>query len=536
MTFRNFEEFLVTQAARFGALPAIIADRRSLTYADLERRSREVGAALQALGIRQGDRVAVWLPSSPEWVEIYLACARIGAIMVAINPRFKSKELSVILEKARARVLVLGRGFRGIDTMGVLADLPASATDTLDFVISVCATDMDTDAAQALPRAAWLPFERLTAQGPLTPIEPSIDVPCAIFVTSGTTSGPKLALHSQDRLLIHAHDIARAHGFLEPATVVLAALPLCGQFAFIYLMGGLAAGVPVVLTEVFDPREMAEAMIRLRVTNMTGPDDLFYQILDQVEQTPAFPDLRFATYGCFNSPPESFIKTTDDRGLRGVGCYGSTELQGVIALQPPDSNPTTRMRSGGIISNPDAKVRVRDPETGTILPQGERGAIEIATPTLMLRYFNDEEATRAAITEDGYFRTGDFGYVRADNDLVFLTRMNDALRLSGFLVDPLEIAGHIELHPSVLSCQVVSGMSPNGARPVAFLILREGQAFDEAALRQHCERALAKFKVPVRFVPVANYPVIVGANGEKVQRQVLKERADALLAEARPAK
>ena len=476
-------------------------------------------------------RVALWMPSRPEWVEAFFACARVGVVAVAVNPRFRSSELSIILERSEAKALIYWPSFKGVDCMSTLSDIPVAAARHILFLIAVRNNDLPRAIPSAVSAAKYISFEDLLTNrsgGKTVDIDPAS--PCSIFVTSGTTKGPKLALHAHGPMLTHAYDIARCHGFLEPDTVVLAALPLCGQFAFVYLMGGLAAGVPVVITEAFDAEFVASAMLRLGVTHTTGPDDLFYQLLDQVDGNPAFPKFRFAPYGCFNSPPESFIQKMDARGFQCVGCYGSTELQGIIAVQPLGSDAATRIRGGGFISNPDARVRVRNPDTGALLAPGEQGTLEIATPTLTLGYFGDAASTSEAITEDGYFRTGDFGCVREDGSLVFLSRMNDALRLSGFLVNPVEIASHIEMHPAILSCQVVSAHTDSGQRPVAFVIVREGTAFNEDNVREHCARALAKFKVPVRIVAVERYPMIVGANGEKVQRQILKAQAQELVA------
>lgn len=519
----NVHAFLTRQAATHGPRPAIVSEGRTITFEELNETTARIAKGLHDQGIRAGDRVALMLPSIPEWVELYFACVRLGAIAVVINPRFRGHELGGILAKARPSAIAFMPEFKGVDNDAILAALPTEATQSLTFQIRV-------EDARPSPETRGLALSSITmdslrgASGH-PPFALSGDTPCAIFITSGTTSGPKLALHGQRGMLIHADDIARTHGFHQPGTVVLAALPLCGQFAFAYLSGALTAGAPTLITPGFEAGETADRMIRHGVTNMAGPDDLIRQLLAQSPDAIAFPDFRFAPYGCFNSQPEVFVPEADARGFTCVSTYGSTELQGLIAVRPADTPADVRMTGGGFLSNRDARMRVRDPDSGAILGYGQPGALEISTPTRMLRYFGDDEATVEAICDDGYFRTGDLAVTSADGSFTFVSRMNDALRLSGFLVNPLEISGFVETHPSVKACQVVEVATDKGNRPLAFVIAEDAAAIDEATLTEYCASALARFKIPVRFVVLDQFPTVEGPNGSKVQRQALKIRA-----------
>lgn len=157
------------------------------------------------------------------------------------------------------------------------------------------------------------------------------------------------------------------------------------------------------------------------------------------------------------------------------------------------------------------------------------GELEFTGPSRMVGYFGDETATRAALTPDGYFRSGDLGYTTADGRFVFLARMGDALRLGGFLVSPAEVEAVLAEHPSVAAAQVVGARTAAGLRPVGFVILAPGAAFDEAALIAHCADRMAKFKVPVRVQPIDAFPVTPGANATKIQKHKLRELAEASL-------
>ena len=179
-----------------------------------------------------------------------------------------------------------------------------------------------------------------------------------------------------------------------------------------------------------------------------------------------------------------------------------------------------------------AKVRVRNPDNGRLLPHGESGELELAGPSRMAGYYDDPAATNETVTEDGFVRTGDLGHTLADGSFAFLSRMGDVLRLGGFLVSPAEIESYIQGHATIDGCQVVGATGPVGTRPVAFVTLRPGAGFDEGGLLSWCLDGMAKFKVPERFVPLAAFPTTKSANGTKIQRARLREMAAAATASA----
>jgi fatty-acyl-CoA synthase len=219
------------------------------------------------------------------------------------------------------------------------------------------------------------------------------------------------------------------------------------------------------------------------------------------------------------------------RGLRVAGVYGSSEVQALFSHHNELDGPLEeRALGGGWPVSPLAQARARDVSTGAILPHGEHGALEIRAPSQLLGYFGDAEATREAFTEDGFFRTGDLGYTLADGRFVFLARMGDVLRLSGFLVSPVQIESVLVEHPAVTACQVVGVDGPAGARPYAFVTRAPGAPFDEAALIAFARERMARYKVPERVVCVDAFPTVQSANAIKVQKARLREMAQALAA------
>lgn len=213
-------------------------------------------------------------------------------------------------------------------------------------------------------------------------------------------------------------------------------------------------------------------------------------------------------------------------GVAVQSIYGSSELQARFARQRLDAAPERLLEAGGFPLSPLAQVRAADIDSGRILPHGEKGELQVRAPSQMQSYFGDAHASARGITEDGFVRTGDCGYTRADGSFVHEARIGDVLKLSGFMVSPAEIEAMLQTAPGVLQCQVVGAQSARGLRAVAFV--RCAGAFDEAALLRFCRERLAGFKVPARIVQVDAFPMTAGANAPKVQKSRLREMAQGL--------
>ena len=511
-------------ALQHGAAPALFDEDRPVSFAELARRSRHLAAGLARLGIGPGDRVAVWLPNCSAWIETLLACGRLGAIVVSLNTRFRAAEVGDILGRSGARAIIASPDFAPIAYRDILASVPPAELAAVTTIVT-----LRDEAPPVLEGRRQIAYASLLEWGEWDGPSMPPATGCLILTTSGTTSKPKFVLHSQQGLVTHAFDVAAAPGFYgEADSAGMSIMPLCGAFGLNQTIAALAGGAPTVLMRSFDPLVAAAAIRHRGVTNMAGVDDVYYRLLQTSDAAVPFPELRFVVFGSFNNSPDEFVRAADQRGLLAVGAYGMSEFQGLFSLQPRDARPERRARGGGHPVSSAAMVRVRDPETGCLLPIDESGELEVSAPSMMLEYFGDPEATAAAFTEDGFLRTGDAGCLRADGSFEFHARMNDALRLGGFLVSPAEIAELIASHPMVSECQVVGAHGPDGYRAVAFVIAGKG-AFAEAMLQEHCARRLAKFKQPARILAVDAFPTTDGPNGPKVQRNVLRQMAEAAL-------
>lgn len=502
--------------------PAVYFGDHVVSYGQLAEQSRRAAAGLAALGIGAGDRVALWLPNTPAWLVLYLACTRLGAMAVAVNTRFRSAEVGDILARAGCKALALWPGFKQIDFSGILQQVDPEALQALRSVV-VCSEPGDDDFALPVPGRQRIALRRLLETAPLAVDRGRASSPSNILTTSGTTSKPKFVLHDQAGIARHALDVAPGHGYTAEGATLLQILPFCGAFGLAQAVATLAAGRPMVLMPFFDAGEAVRLVNRYQVTHMNGSNEMFQRMLEASTETVPMPSVRFAGYARFSALPE-LPEQAARRGLRLRGLYGMSETQALFAIQPENDRALFSLPGGQPVS-PQAEVRVCDPDSGAGLPQGQIGELQIRAPSVMREYYGDARATRDAFTEDGFFRTGDLGYSTSATGFVFTGRNGDALRLGGFLVGPGEIEVYMERHPAVEACVVVEGAGKAAGKAVAFVIGAQGVAATEHELIEFCRRGLAKFKVPVRVHFVSAFPTRVGPNGAKVQRNELRQRA-----------
>ncbi len=497
-------------AAVRGDAPAVIWGDERVSFAALDQESPRLACGLADLGIVRGDPIA-------------FACARLGAIAVAVNTRFRSAEIADIVARSGARILVLWPGFRQIDFTAILAAVDRASLDRLEHIV-VYGDDADGSAAPIHGKPV-LTYAALRDRPPYPDDRGDGPLGSNIFTTSGTTKAPKFVLHDHFSVVSHACYVAYRFGYAAADSVILQSLPLCGVFGFSQAMACLTAGRPMVMQASFEAEAAARLIVEHRVTGFNGSDEMFTRLLAVSDADRPFPSLRFCGYAAFNPTMETIVTMAEARGLRLAGLYGASEVQALFALQDPASPAAVRARPGGMPIGADYHVRVRDPDSGSELPTGQSGELEFSGPSIMAGYFDDSAATAQALSEDGWVRSGDLGHRLADGSFVFETRMGDVLRLGGYLVAPSEIEAYVQRHPTIEGCQVVGVAHGDGLKPVAFVTLRVGTTFDEAGLRQFCSHGLARFKVPVRLFALDAFPSTASANGTKVQRAKLREMA-----------
>ncbi|MDA9404966.1 AMP-binding protein [Bradyrhizobium sp. CCBAU 45389] len=498
--------------------PALVFDGVPISRADFSQRIEQTAAWLAAQGIGKGDVVAVWLVNRIEWIALLFAAARLGAIVAAVNTRYRGAEVAHLLKVSGARLMVVEAAFRSIDFAAILADVARAEAPALQQLAVVGA---DTIPAH-WPCVRFDAFDRSYPAAP--PAQDDIDLPVLLYTTSGTTKGPKLVAHSQRTLATHATSVARALKLSPQRHSLLAMLPFCGTFGMTSLLGFFAAGTTVHVLDAFEAAPALKILGEQRITHSFGSDEMFRRILALTDAPRPFPHLELCGFAAFQPGWRELAAEAEARGLPLFGLYGSSEVQALFSIGRPHDTFADRIEGGGWPMSADAKLRIRDTETGELVAKGVSGEIEISAPSRFLGYFNNLDATRDAITADGFFRTGDIGRLRGGGAFVYETRAGDAMRLGGFLVAPGEIEDELKSCAGVADAQVVAVDLKGQARCVAFVIPTKEPPHQEALTARLRER-LAGYKVPARIYLVDAFPVTDSANGVKIQRARLRTMA-----------
>lgn len=510
---------LLTRSGRDEISPLVSDAAGTLDRHAFNQLVLRAAAGLRKAGVGAGMPVALWLPNSARYLAAIFACARLGALAVHINTRFRAAEVGNLLRRSGAVALVTDWDFAPVDFPAILASLPIEDRAHLRNVLVLSVPEGVTEFA-GLP---VLPLEGAAVDA--GPDAATAEAPCLTFTTSGTTSGPKLVLHEQQAIAGHAMDVARRIGLDQAGATLLGAVPLCGTFGNAAAMAAIAGGAHIVCLAQFDGAEAAGLVREHRVTHVVGGDDMFGRIAAASDGR-SFDSVRFSGFAAFHSTAASSIAAAEALGMQPRGLYGSSEVQALFSIAEGEN----RLLGGGVPVSGQARLAVRDPETGATLPAGSSGELWIDAPSRFVGYLENPVATERAIGADGMFRTGDLG--RLDGaGFVYEARLGDAMRLGGFLVSPEEIEAVIQALPGVAAVQVVAATCKGDRVPVAFVQLREGVAVLEAALRTQCSERLARFKVPERIAIVDRFPIADSPNGPKVQRVKLREMAETLLRE-----
>lgn len=517
---------LLAPARRRGG-PAFVDETGApVSAAEFDARVAGTAAWLSAQGLGAGDCLAVWLDNGLDWPALLFAAARLGLRVAAVNTRYKAFELEHILARSHARLIVLGADEGRSDHLSILAGADPAKLPELEAIA----------VRGPLPDAAPLPGRALVAFDPApAAAEPDTgsdpDAPLIFFTTSGTTSAPKLVTHSQRTLSLHGARCAAAFGFDAPGAGFLAAMPFCGVFGLSSFLGAVAGGAPAHMMAQFDA-PLAARIIRERgLSHIFGSDEMFRRLIELDE--PALAAAACCGFGAFTPGLGEILRGAAERGVPLRGVYGASELHALFGIQPMSLPVAERLKGGGLPASGDrAEVRVRDPETGALLAPGETGELEFRCDTSFLGYFENPEATAKAVDAEGFYRSGDIGHLRGDGTFVYAARGGDAIRLSGFLVDPAEIEEALRGVAGVGDAQVVGLEIGGRLRPVAFVIPEgEAAAFDEEAALAGAAAKLAHFKAPARIFPVDAFPVTQSANGVKIRKSDLRDMARARLAE-----
>ncbi|MDP1968278.1 MAG: AMP-binding protein [Burkholderiaceae bacterium] len=513
-------------AKHWGDAPALTFGHKHWSYCEFATEVDHLTASLQALGIGRGDRVALWLGNCPEYEFLVFAVARVGAILVPLNTRYRVNDLAYTLSQSGSALLVAASRSGPIDGDALIEGALAQAAST------------HTDGARGLPALrhivmmgnSRLPqamrWEDFHARG-----EPGVNIaalpvlsprdPVLMIYTSGTTGNPKGVLLDHSGLPLSL-DRARIVG-LRRDDVQVTYLPLFHTYALTYpLVMSFMCGCRQILLETFDAQTVLDLIERERITVLHGFDAQFNDFLAAQRRQPR--DLSSLRFGTLTVGSESSVAMAQE--VQRVMCptlsgYGMTEMWGGITITPPGSSLRHRCEASGK-PQPGVELRVVDPQTRQDLPVGQVGEILVRSYTRMIGYHDQPEATAAVFDQDGWFHSGDAGSIDEEGHLRWLARYKDMLKVGGENVSPAEVEALLCAIPGVQAAAVVAGRHERLQEvPVAFVVRTGTEPASEQAVIDHCRGKIASFKLPARVIFVDQLPMT--ATG-KVQKELLRRR------------
>lgn len=515
-------------ARRWGSREALCFKGRRVTFADLAAGVDRAAKGLIALGIRPGDKVALWLLNRPEWIEAAFAVMKIGAMLVPINTRLRTEDVAYIADQSDSTALILAERSGPIDYLAMVRELVppgvAAAATRLPKLRHIVLFG-DEPRPDTVTWNAVLDGGAAVDDAALEARADAVDPEDLAFLmyTSGTTGFPKGAMHCH-RIIRNVTERAFRLAITEH-DVIMMYLPLFHLFAFSEgMLMSMASGARQVLTEGFDPAESLDLMVRERATVLHGFDTHYKELIEAQERAPR--DIGRIRTGIAAAGMQS--STAIARRARTVfgplvSGFGMSEIGVGVAIGALDSTEEQCCEASGFPA-PGYEVRIVDPETGRDQPAEVPGEILARGYTLMRGYYEKPEATAAAIDADGWLHTGDMGLLRADGHLRFMGRYKDMLKIGGENVDPMEVEAFLMAHPAVNLVAVVSlpdaRLSEVG---VAFVRSEPGQALTEDDVLAHCRGRIASFKIPRRVIFVDEFPMTSSGKIQKV-----KLRAEAL--------
>jgi HIP---CoA ligase len=518
MAISTIPAVLARAGAEFPGREAIVDGPVRWTFAELAEQAYRCAAAMIASGVERGDRVAVWAPNGHRFVVAALGAVTAGATLVPVNTRYKGEEAAWILGKSGARLLAVDNGFLGHD---YLAMLRAAAPDLPGLRETV-----------TLGAGGGLPWEQFLGRAGSVP-RAEVDRRAAevtehdisdMFFTSGTTGRPKgvMTAHGQN---LQVYDAWIAGVGLRPGDRYLLVNPMFHTFG--YKAGVLAClmrGATILSQPVFDAGQTLRLIGEERVTVLPGPPTLYASMLDHPARAGRdLSSLRLAVTGASVVPVTLVERMRAELLPEVVIAYGLTESCGTATVGDPNTDPETMSRTVGKAID-GTEVIIGDPD-GNPLPAGETGEVLVRGYNVMRGYFDDPDATTAAIDARGWLHTGDVGALDDGGNLRITDRLKDMFVVGGFNAYPAEIEQAITRHEKVSEAAVVGVPDERlGEVGLAYVIPRSGAAVTEEEIIAFCRERLANFKVPRAVRVVGELPR--NASG-KVLRFALRDQATA---------
>jgi len=510
-------ENLRRTVAKHGAREALVVRSQGvrMTYDELWEATTRLSRGLLAFGVKRGDRVGLWSPNRFEWVIIQYATARIGAILVNLNPAYKTAEIEYALRQSGISVLFSAKRFRTSSYLEMLAEVRPRLSD-LRLVLF-----LEDDWKMVTEAGAHVTDDVLAEREAAN----QFDDPINIQYTSGTTGFPKGATLSHHNVLNNGFFVGEACGYTPEDRVCI---PVPFYHCFGMVMGNLACsshGATMVIPgEAFEPLSVLETVQHERCTSLYGVPTMFIAELEH----PRFGEfdlssLRTGIMAGSPCPVEVMRKVVSLMNMREVTiCYGMTETSPVSTQSGKDDPEAKRVGTVGRV-HPHVEVKIIDPETGAIRPRGEAGELHTRGYSVMLGYWADEHATKTAIDQAGWMHTGDLATMDEEGYVNIVGRIKDMIIRGGENVYPREIEEYLHQHPKVSEAQVIGVPSEKyGEEIMAWVRPKPGESVAHEELDDFCKGKIATYKIPRYWKIVAEFPMTVTG---KVQKFKMREIA-----------
>ena len=508
---------LARTVAAHGGRDALVSVEQGLryTYTEFATEVDRLARGLMAIGVDKGDRVGIWSTNYAEWVLVQYATARIGAILVTINPAYRSSELEFVLEQSGISVLVAVESFLTSDYRSMIEKVwdrvPA------ERVIYLHTSDWD----ELLEAADAVPVAQLDQRG--AQLHP--DDPINIQYTSGTTGFPKGATLSHRNILNNGLFIGEACQYTEVDRVCI---PVPFYHCFGMVLGNLACtthgSAMVIPAAGFDAAATLRAVAQERCTSLYGVPTMF--IAELGDPGLADHDLSSLRTGIMAGSPcpiEVMRQVVDQMNMSEVTiAYGMTETSPVSTQTSADDPLEKRVTTVGRV-HPHVEIRIVDPETGETVPRGTSGEFLTRGYSVMLGYWNDPERTAEAIDADGWMHTGDLAVMDGEDYVNIVGRIKDMIIRGGENVYPREIEEFLYTHPDIVEVQVIGVPDARyGEQVMAWVQLRDGAGTTEEDVKAFCRGSIAHYKVPHYIKFTDTFPMTITG---KIQKFKMREQS-----------
>lgn len=482
-----------------------------VTYQQFYDQTTEVAKSLVAIGVKNGDRVGIWSPNRYEWVLLQYATARIGAILVNINPAYRTTELTFALNQSEVKYVFSALKFKSSDYKQMM-DYAKEVCENLAFECF-----FDTEDWQI-----FLNQSQKTSDEKLQELEEKVqfDDPVNIQYTSGTTGFPKGVTLSHHNILNNAYFIGIRLKYSQKDRVCI---PVPFYHCFGMVIGNLcctAHGATMVIpNDSFDAEKTLQVVDNEKCTSLYGVPTMFIEMLHKMQgKNYDFSNLRTGVMAGALCPSEIMKKVQNQMNMKEITiCYGMTETSPVSTQTLIGAPLEKQVHTVGTIHD-HLEIKIINPETGKIVKRGENGELCTRGYSVMLKYWNNPEATQKTITEDRWLHTGDLAMMDQEGYVHISGRIKDLIIRGGENISPKEIEDFLYQYVGVIDAQVIGVPSEKyGEEVMAWVKIREGSGITEQELLEFCKTRIAHYKVPKYWKFVDEFPMTISGKIRKVE-------------------